>query len=269
MNAFLREHAVSLVGSTLLHLLAAAGVLAAAWYVVAPKITMPATIDAYIAAPRPARPAPEAPAPQPVPQPAPQPATPPAEDAAVREQKIREAHEAEVRAAAREKAAEAEREAEAAAAKRRAAEADAARKREQAAAAAKQKAEAEKRRVAAVDAKQRAARETYLARELAREEQRIGAENSGLNDRYAAEIRARVERAWIRPPTAKPGLRCIVNVTQVPGGTVTDVKIGECNGDAAVLQSITLAVFRASPLPAPPDTSLFQRSLKLVFAPDD
>jgi colicin import membrane protein len=60
-----------------------------------------------------------------------------------------------------------------------------------------------------------------------------------------------------------------VYVTQVPGGTVTNVKIGACNGDAAVQQSITLAVYRASPLPAPPDPSLFERNLQLEFAPND
>ncbi|MBS0397017.1 MAG: cell envelope integrity protein TolA, partial [Proteobacteria bacterium] len=111
--------------------------------------------------------------------------------------------------------------------------------------------------------------ESDLARELAAEEQRTGAVNAGLQARYAAEIRARVERAWIRPPTARPGLKCTVQVTQVPGGTVTDVKVGDCNGDDAVQRSIRDAVLRASPLPAPPDPSLFERKLSLVFAPND
>ena len=57
-------------------------------------------------------------------------------------------------------------------------------------------------------------------------------------------------------------------MTQVPGGTVTDVRVGECNGDAAGVESIKLAVLKASPLPAPPDPSLFQRMLHLEFNPD-
>jgi colicin import membrane protein len=279
VNPFLREHAGSLVGSTLLHILIAAAALAAAWYTVAPKITMPAAIDAYIAAPRApraqpppqAQPAPPAPAPVAPPAPAPDPAAEARarEDARAREQAAaarEQAHEGELRAeaAARQKAAEEAARRSAAQDAQRRADAEAERRR----AAALEAKRADDRRKAAADAQQRAARESDLARQLAAEEQRAGAENSGLLARYVAEIQARIERAWNRPPTAKPGLRCTVYVTQVPGGTVTDVKIGECNGDAAVQQSITLAVYRASPLPAPPDPSLFERNLRLVFAPD-
>jgi colicin import membrane protein len=57
-------------------------------------------------------------------------------------------------------------------------------------------------------------------------------------------------------------------VTQEPGGTVTQVKIAECNGDQAVRESIEAAVYRASPLPPPPDPSLFDRNLKINFKPD-
>jgi colicin import membrane protein len=56
-------------------------------------------------------------------------------------------------------------------------------------------------------------------------------------------------------------------VTQVPGGEVVGVKIGECNGDEVVRQSIEAAVYRASPLPEPPDPALFERNLKLEFKP--
>jgi colicin import membrane protein len=57
-------------------------------------------------------------------------------------------------------------------------------------------------------------------------------------------------------------------VTQVPGGEVTQVSIGDCNGDQAVRESIQAAVYRASPLPPPPDPSLFDRNLKIDFKPD-
>ena len=77
-----------------------------------------------------------------------------------------------------------------------------------------------------------------------------------------------MQRAWIRPPSARAGLRCTVHVTQVPGGTVTSVVVGDCNADPAVRQSIESAVYRASPLPPPPDPSLFDRNLTLEFAPD-
>ena len=58
-------------------------------------------------------------------------------------------------------------------------------------------------------------------------------------------------------------------MTQVPGGEVTGVEIGSCNGDAAVRESIKAAVLRASPLPTPSNPDLFDRSLKFNFHPDE
>jgi colicin import membrane protein len=116
---------------------------------------------------------------------------------------------------------------------------------------------------------QRKASEAELKQRLAEEERRSAAEDSGQLAQYVAQIQARIQRAWIRPPSAREGLRCIVNVTQVPGGEVVGVKIGECNGDEAVRQSIEAAVYRASPLPEPSDPALFERNLKLEFKPGD
>jgi colicin import membrane protein len=119
------------------------------------------------------------------------------------------------------------------------------------------------------EAKQRQESEAELKRRLAEEERRSAAEDSGQLAQYVAQIQARIQRAWIRPASAREGLRCIVNVTQVPGGEVVSVKIGECNGDEVVRQSIEAAVYRASPLPEPPDPALFERNLKLEFKPGE
>ena len=119
------------------------------------------------------------------------------------------------------------------------------------------------------EAKQRQDSEAELKRRMAEEERRSAAEDSGQLAQYVAQIQARIQRAWIRPPSAREGLRCIVNVTQVPGGEVVGVKLGECNGDEAVRQSIEAAVYRASPLPEPPDPALFERNLRLEFKPGD
>jgi colicin import membrane protein len=59
-----------------------------------------------------------------------------------------------------------------------------------------------------------------------------------------------------------------LEVTQVPGGTVTKVTIKQCNGDQAVRDSIEAAVYRASPLPPPPDPAMFDPVLRLTFKPD-
>jgi len=60
-----------------------------------------------------------------------------------------------------------------------------------------------------------------------------------------------------------------VHVTQVPGGVVTGVRIGSCNGDEAVRASIETAVYRASPLPTPSNADIFDRDLTFSFHPDE
>lgn len=299
MAGFWREHATSLVGSVLLHgVLIGAALLLTLWSA-APKIVAPATIQAYLA-PAPTRKvavaersAPvtvESETPAPVPPAAVTPPTPKvAEPKAPAKAPVKPPEKAPLKAGEKppekvlEKApsvakptakpspavdptlalkrAKAERE--------KAAEQEASRVADEARReASRQQAEAIARKAEAeANARQRSQREADLARALAGE-QRNATENAGLLNRYIAEIQARVERAWNRPPSAQPGLKCEVFVTQVPGGTVTQVRIGQCNGDSAVQQSISVAVFRASPLPAPPDPSLFERNLKLVFAPD-
>jgi len=102
---------------------------------------------------------------------------------------------------------------------------------------------------------------------LQEEEQRLAALNSGLLDQYRTLISQKVERNWIRPPSARPGIECEVHVRQIPGGDVVGVRIGRCNGDEAVVRSIEAAVQRASPLPEPPDQSLFESNLIFEFRP--
>ena len=136
-------------------------------------------------------------------------------------------------------------------------------------------AEAERRKAAEVAAHRKEAeeqrdRESELKRRLAAEEEAAAAmAASGVVDQYRAELEQAIERSWIRPPSAQAGLVCTLHVTQAPGGTVLDVRLGSCNGDAAVRESITNAVFRASPLPAPADPRAFERQLEIVFRPTE
>jgi colicin import membrane protein len=114
----------------------------------------------------------------------------------------------------------------------------------------------------------RAEREAELKRSLEREEHANAVRSSGALASWQSQITARIQRAWLRPASARPGIECVLYVTQVPGGEVTNVRIGDCNGDQAVRESIEAAVYRASPLPPPPDPSLFERSLEITFKPD-
>jgi colicin import membrane protein len=85
---------------------------------------------------------------------------------------------------------------------------------------------------------------------------------------YIADIQIAIESEWARPPSARPGLNCVVKVFQLPTGDVMDVQVASCNGDAAVVRSIEAAVKSASPLPRPKNTALFRRNLDVVFQPD-
>ena len=116
--------------------------------------------------------------------------------------------------------------------------------------------------------KARQARQAELRRALEAEERGNAARNSDEAMRWHAQITARIQRAWIKPPSAQPGISCIVSVTQVPGGEVTAVRVNSCSiDDAALRESVEAAVLRASPLPPPPDPALFERNLELTFAP--
>lgn len=209
--------------------------------------------------PTPAEPGPPAPTPPPPAQEPTGPPPPTPEELAHREQQRQqaEAAAAEERRAAEQKAAEEQRRQEQrAAAERKAREAAEARKR----------ALDEKQRLA--EAQESTEREEDLKRSLAAEEKANVARSSAALASWEAQIAAKINRAWLRPPTARPGISCVLNVTQVPGGEVTQVSIGECNGDQAVRESIEAAVYRASPLPPPPDPSLFDRNLRIDFKPD-
>jgi colicin import membrane protein len=112
-------------------------------------------------------------------------------------------------------------------------------------------------------------REAELRKQLADEEHVASIQAGPLRDRYIALLRNKIQNAWIKPPSATPGVDCLVQVTQVPGGEVTGARVTQCNGDAAVRQSIENAVYRASPLPDPPDPALFERNLSLRFRPNE
>lgn len=230
------------------------------------------------APPQPAPPLPTAP-PQPPPEPPEEPTGPPEptpEELAQRqaakeaqEKQAAEQKEAQERRQAEERQAQeqaqAQRQALAAAeAKKRAQEQKLA---QQKAAEERAKAQEQKRLEAQREAEEKE-RQAELQRSLAAEEQATAARSSGALASWQAQITARIQHAWLRPPSARQGIECVLYVTQVPGGEVVNVRIGACNGDQAVRESIAAAAYRASPLPPPPDPALFERNLEITFRPD-
>jgi len=113
-----------------------------------------------------------------------------------------------------------------------------------------------------------AERQRQLDAELAAEAQRLEAMNAGELSRYQFAIMQQLQRNWIEPATAIPGIECIVHVRQLPSGEVVGVSIGTCNGDESVQRSIEAAVYKASPLPLPSNPSLFDRNLTITFRPE-
>jgi len=128
----------------------------------------------------------------------------------------------------------------------------------------RQRQENERKRREAEDAEQMRQFEV----EVAEEQRRLDAMSSGELDRYIFAITRRIQQAWVPPASAAPGLKCVVQVRQVPGGQVVGVTITSCNGDAAVQRSIEAAVYRASPLPEPDNPALFDRNLRITFEPE-
>ena len=297
MQGFFKEHLRPLAGSAGLHvaLVAALALAAVRWTSQQPPVEL--AIQGYVVdGPVKVRPLPEpssAPAeqaPPPVevvkpPEPVIEPPPPQrAEEAAAAERAAEAAREQQLVAeravrereaqAAREKAAAEQRRAEEAE-RKRAAETEAKRKAEETerkqAEAAEAKRKAAEKAQAEREAKVRAEREADLQRRLAAEEEEgaAAAARAGVMDEYRLMLVQAIERNWIRPPSARAGLECTLNVTQAPGGSVVDVKLGACNGDQAVRESITTAVYKSSPLPAPRDPRAFERRLEIVFKPTE
>ena len=151
-----------------------------------------------------------------------------------------------------------------------------ARKKAEAEAAAKRKAEAEAKKKAEAEAKRKAEAARQREAEQALQQQ-LAAEQAGMEEarvqgvvaQYIGYIQERIQRSWLRPPDSPEGLSCIVQVSLIPGGEVARVQIVRSSGDPVFDRSVETAVYKASPLPLPPDAALFKhfRDLRLIFKP--
>ncbi|MGC4029457.1 MAG: energy transducer TonB [Steroidobacteraceae bacterium] len=84
---------------------------------------------------------------------------------------------------------------------------------------------------------------------------------------YEGQMRARIERAWMRPREAAEagGFACRVKIRQDRRGQINEVELERCNGSVAWQQSLVSAINAASPLPAPPDTAVFVDAFSMTF----
>ena len=89
-----------------------------------------------------------------------------------------------------------------------------------------------------------------------------------------AIIQQAVQSVWSRPPSARNGMRAILQIRMLPTGELVEATITESSGDPAFDRSAENAVYSAAPfreLQALP-TNVFNenfRSLSLIFQPED
>jgi colicin import membrane protein len=135
---------------------------------------------------------------------------------------------------------------------------------------------AEKKRLAEEERQRRETEKAELERSMLEEERREeearkqaerAARLQTQRSQYEAAIEQKVENNWLRPAINTAGQSCGVMVKQTMSGVVIDVKLQDCKGDNAFQRSVESAVYKASPLPTPPDPELFDSEIYFTFKP--
>jgi colicin import membrane protein len=106
--------------------------------------------------------------------------------------------------------------------------------------------------------------------ESATAESAAAAQNQGEIDKYKTLIIQAISQKWIVPENLSKGLEAKLLVTLAPGGMVVNVKIVKSSGDEVLDRSAETAVYKASPLPVPNDSTLFNqfRTINLIVHPE-
>ena len=135
----------------------------------------------------------------------------------------------------------------------------------------------QQKKAAAIQAEQKAQAEqaaqagqaAQAERERARAEQ-IGAIGKVV-DEHVGRIQAKIKRNIVMPPDVPDNARAEFDVTLLPGGSVLSAKLVKPSGNEAYDNAVERAIFKAQPLPLPPDAALFKefRVLKLGFQPNE
>ncbi len=127
-------------------------------------------------------------------------------------------------------------------------------------------AERQRQREAAERARQAEAA-AQAAAEAARNEFELVQSATGL-------IQQLVQDHWSRPPSARNGMRAVIQIRMLPTGELIDATITQSSGDPAFDRSAENAVYRAAPFTELQDLpiNVFNanfRSLSLIFEPQD
>lgn len=123
--------------------------------------------------------------------------------------------------------------------------------------------------------RERIERQRQLEEALNEEQEFFEAQQSQeVAQSYVNVISQRIENNWSRPPSARLGMQCVLEIQLVPTGQVVNVTIVESSGNSAFDRSAEQAVKRVDRFEEVQDmpSHVFERhfrQLRLVFKPED
>ena len=137
--------------------------------------------------------------------------------------------------------------------------------------------ESEKRQLAEreeLERQQEAERNRQLSENSAEARAEAARTEFELVQSATAIIQQAVQQVWNRPPSARNGMRAILQIQMLPTGELLDVRITQTSGDAAFDRASENAVYSAAPFTELRDLpiNIFNanfRTLSLIFQPED
>jgi len=117
-----------------------------------------------------------------------------------------------------------------------------------------------------------------LQQQLAQESQQIendlaktqaSAADAAASDAWKARIAAKIRGNIVVPDGLAGNPEAVFDVVQLPTGEVISVKLRKSSGYKVYDEAVERAIRKASPLPRPERSSLFERDLRLTFRPQD
>lgn len=123
-------------------------------------------------------------------------------------------------------------------------------------------------------ARQQQLQKKLLQQEMQREQVQIAktrsAQFQGVLNQYKVKVIQAIQQQWIVPAAgANKNLSCVLLIRLAPSGAVLNIATMRNSGEPVLDRSARVAVFKASPLPVPKDSSAFSafRELRLTMRP--
>lgn len=109
-----------------------------------------------------------------------------------------------------------------------------------------------------------------IAARLAKEQ---ASASAGVVDEFRRRIRDKIRRNIVEPPNLQGNPQVVFEVRLLPGGEILEssLRLTRSSGVPAYDQAVERAILKSSPLPLPPDPTLFNqfRELKLEIRPKE